>query len=244
MKPVIQKFHDLLARFKFRNPVSPEAADYMLKTRKTVLKATLDSFGQYGIITGITVSMNILARNMGLRLTMVQCRIILTAIITGTAVITATVIYLAASPLPRGAGKIEPAVIEEKAEVNIKPEIEIDPSQKKQISGRTGHRIGIERFEGDNMMISDSITDKIITELARVKGKDFVVDLRKNKKKNINLIVMGSSREFAGNILIKAKLVNVQSGKILVVESAKVSGMDKSGSACSKISEEIIKHVE
>lgn len=244
MKAMADTFQKLLNKFKFEKPVSADVRKYIRKTQSGSLKSALKSLGQYNTSYGMVISTNVTARRIGLRTSIAQSRIILAGVTAALAGIAIASIHLSLKTVNM---ETAPVPAQEK-NINMndginKPEIKTELPQDKQSAVQTAYRVGIERFGGSEA-ICDSITDSIIKELCRLKGKDFAVDMRGNKNKNVNLMVMGTSREFGGNILITAKLVNVQTGKILVVESATISGMDKSAAACEKISEVIVKHME
>ncbi len=90
----IQVFTDLVNKYKLVWEVPEEIRKTILKSRKSSLVKTLKITGEYGYVFNIIISLNLFARNIGLRLSLLSTKIILAVIVFSAASASGAVLYI------------------------------------------------------------------------------------------------------------------------------------------------------
>lgn len=241
-------FQNLLEKYKIEKPVSADAQKYIFAARSETIKSVLSAYGEFGIGYKMLVSFNILTRRIGIRTSIAWSRFILAGIALTMAGIIAAGAYLSLKHFQKHMDRDRLPFIQGEqiagAGKNDKPDAKGDTFKGNSPGNESSYRLGVERFSGVEEKTVNDITDKIISGITDLLGKNPVIDLRGARDKNVKMIVMGSSRSLAGRIIITAKLVDVETGRILLTEQETVDSPAETGPACSKISKKIVDRLE
>jgi len=201
VKQMIELFRKVLERYRFTEAVSIEIQSQILSSRKMVLDSVLKSVGQYSTLYSIAASMNLVLRKTGLRATMAQSKIILAAIaviVTGslsTGVIYGIITYKK-SVVPGQEKITRNKTIDDKSKSFSAPKIPDRKISKKDnypVSHikhkKFRYNIGIQKFKGSDTALTKKFTDQTAMELNRQLEKDQIINLRKEKRRGLLLII-------------------------------------------------------
>jgi len=116
VKGTFENFNNLLAAYKLTEPVSPEQQEYIIEQRRSDLKVLLKITGQLGIVFWLTVMVYEGLKSIGLKLTLIQCKIILGIATAAVASGSATGVYTGTKYIIKAIQKPEVKIEEKKEE--------------------------------------------------------------------------------------------------------------------------------
>ncbi len=256
-----RQLYAVLSKYRLAYPLPEEVQNYIYRDRKETLKSILKITGTAGMLFWLAVILNIVLKKLGITLTILQSKIILGVTICAIAASSSTGTYKAVK-------YVHSKIIQKDTEIENKirsheglPMPFYGQQKKKEIYGKDKsinqqsnhdndsaaiikYRIGVQPFKGSDADQSQKVSDLIATYLENINGKNSVVNLRMGQGKNINLMLMGSLIRLGGAYSITAKLINVESGKLMAAISEDLESSDNIDSVCRKIAEKISKNIE
>jgi hypothetical protein len=231
MNGIVQKFHSLLERYRFREPVPGNLQKYILRNKRDAAVRTLRHFSDYSFVYGLVLRMFFGVRKIGIRLSIVQSKIavFLVAVFIVFLIGIGAVLYYDTADViaPPGKNNIIPRTLPDnsvhppafpdraikKKENNSVPEdtgMVVEPSVK--------FRLGVDTFTSSSLDSGETgrIGNLITQELVRLKGKGSVMRLGvKYRRKNANMILLGGVEKLGDTYIITAKIVDVERGTVL-----------------------------
>ncbi len=249
MNSNVEQLYNVLDKYKFVEPASPEVQRHIRKIKKAQFKKTLKRTASYSLTFALIGYMYFTIKKLGIGITIVKSAAILAAGSTVAAVSIATGTYYTVKHItvsePEQEIEIE-QIIEQESIVPIKG---VSPVKQRAVKKEEPKdsieviekRIGVQPFFAENVenTTAHMVTDKIAEEIARLRGKDYVVNYRSIKDKRSGIILKGSVEFLDGTYTISAKLVDVKSLKLLYYTTETVKSLGEIDEACVRISGKI-----
>lgn len=247
MNERIEQFQRVLERMQFVEPASPELQEYIRKVKRKQFRKTLKRTGAYSLTFTLVSYIYFTLKKTGISITIYKSAAILALGSSITAVSIGAGAYFAVKKLtsPVEEIRIEKILQEEKVAV-LTPEIIKKETAAKESPADTlekiRKRIGVQPFDAANVdgSIAGRVTDMIAQGLIAIRGLDYVVNGRKEKKeKRTGMVLKGSVELFNGMYTVTAKVVDVQTLKVLYYTSESAASKDDIDGACARIAKKI-----
>jgi hypothetical protein len=250
MNRTVEILHAIFERFKLRAPVQADVRDYILTHKRKAAVDVLRHYGEYGIAYGAALALFYGSRRLGIRLSMKKARTILAGatVLVFAAFITIFVIYIYYANIRKPVNIIDGA---DKSAINgiVIPERDggvpskgnnAEPSlpEKNVPASAVRYRLGVETFTGEALAGDETrrLTDVISGELVRLKGSEKVVRLGgANRKSNVNLALLGSVEKLGSAYIITAKIVDMQSGRVVASFDESAASPADVDAACRRV---------
>lgn len=264
MKKDITLLNRLLEKYKFIISVPEEIQKFVINSRIRSLKKNLKITGDFSLTYWPAVRIFFEARKFGFKPGFTASQVIAgagAAIAAGIVVSGAVAVYslIETKPAVNIEKKVETKTVEKKQEikpVRKKPEkkkMSLVKKDEKKIVGNkeiekeeeiTVYQFGVKLFQGKNVDsdIAESITDKISGELAQIKGKNNVINLRLKQGKAKKELI-GSIGRLGDSYYISAKVVDKKS-RVLSVANERISTLEEIPKACTGIVNKISGEVD
>ncbi len=236
-------FEGLLNKFAFRESVPVEARRFALNYKRKALEITLKHFGELNLFYGYVLRVFFSVRKAGFNISVLQSKILLSFIILiASGAVYASVIYYTDSD--NGTVTNERGEQERKTilkEIKDKPDaIKKEANIKEPVAIK--YRFGVQQFTGDVIDVSvlNRVTDSIADKLIKREGRDSIVNLKRiGKYHNYNRLLTGSVERLGMTYIITAKIIDVESSKVLYVTTEEAASIEGIEEACSLIIERI-----
>jgi hypothetical protein len=238
----------LLKKFRLDTPVPGEIRKFITASKKEILFNALKAANAYTILYGFVLRVFLRARRMGMRLSVMQSAVILCI----TSVLAATVVIVGIYAIFNYKHQ-EPNTcpIKQEQTNNIKRNespgrTEVNKSHNKEIM-ITKNRTGIQPFEADNVdaAISKKVSKCIADSMADMKGRDHVMfPATGGKSKSMNYLITGSVGQLGGVYTITARLVSIESAKVVSISSESANGVEGLAIACRKVALTLMKGIK
>jgi len=251
MNGIVRKFHALLERYRFREPVPENVQDYILRYKREAAVNTLKHFGDYGIVYGLVMRVFFGVRRVGIRLSIVQSKIavFLIAVFILFLLGLVAVLYLdsAVDIVPHQKTDVVPESLPDNAvlppdfrnNVIRKKEDGNVPENKNMIKGpEVRFRLGVETFTSEALDRNETgrISNVITNELVRLKGKGSAVRLGgKYHRRNANRVLLGGVEKLGDTYVITAKIVDVERGSVIASFDDSADSYEGINAACARI---------
>jgi hypothetical protein len=253
MREKINSFQQFLDKFQFRKPVNLQEQEYFYRNLREGLSSTLKAVNEYGFIYGALLRIFFGCRRLGFRISVTQ-----SALILGAAAMLAAVLIA-------GAVRIGSEILLVDKGISLTQENKISASTKtkeigiSQLEKKTGlikeqkkinglsYRLGLETFGNENIEKEKSglITKRIRFELTRHLGPGAVIGLQEGKRgKKVNLLLTGSVGKLGGLIMISAKVIDVENGKVMYITDENIKSENEIPGACDKISGRLVEKIK
>ena len=236
MNQEIIQFNDLMIKYRFTEPVSADIQDFAVAISRKNLKVLLKKSGDYGAVFGIILAVYTSAKELGIGITFLHCKIIAGLL----------AVCLGVSGYAGGRAVVSYAVDaltenEETTQENSDSGVllKIDEPVQTAKPGTGKFFFGVNVFSGANADMAKSVSNMITAELVNVIGYDKVTLLEYQDRRKADMIVMGSVRSLGKQTIITARVVNVQTARTEFVTSENISSFDEMDNACRNIAERI-----
>ena len=244
MNDNINIFERALYRFAFKEPLPEHIQQAIQSYKKESLVQTLKELGEYNIAYGLILKIYYLTKRLGISISVAQSKMIFGIISFLIGIVLTIVLSIAIKNI----GITENTVIDNtkknefmKEESKTYKQIINKKSQiDKKKNKNTKFRIGIEEFTGDliDKSILKKITDNLAYKFIQIKGKNRIIDLRSNRgQSHINLLLRGSIEKLGETYIITAKIIDIESSRILFITTEEAESIDSIKDACSMIAE-------
>ncbi len=229
MNSRIESFETLLSRCRLRNPLPADLRARAVRSRKNA-KEIFQKAGTYSLMLWLTFRLFMLLRDFGIKATFLQVKVLI-GIIAVNAVVTApaggyyAVKYIKAM--------IEPQT-EDAGSMPLTPDgVLKDEQAEKTAPASAVYDVGLGGFTGNSVNIG-RVERALYSGLVEILGKDRAVYLGSGNRNRVKKIVTGTVQKFGDKYLITAKVVDVETSKVLSVISEKSdeTGID---AVCGKI---------
>lgn len=249
----IDIFHQVLEKYKTVEPVSLEVQEYILSSRKEVLKKILKKMGQFGIFYSISISIYYLLKKFSLNASLLQSKIIAGALIAVTATVTT------------GGGYVTTRYIIKKIKEKNKTEVPVDvntgntiekkllDSEKKIVRKKRksfAHilkypfRVKVLSFRGEDKRLALMVSRLITQEIQKQKTRKIYIIRKGQERKNLNRFLMGSVRKLGSKYIITAKVVDAFNSKTISIYSKEFDSSQELGKVCSQLAGKIVKGIQ
>lgn len=220
MSERVSAFENLLERCKLRAPVPEDLRGHAIRGRENI-NDILKKSGSYGIILGIIFKLFLIFRDLGIRASFLQIKILLAVAAAGVTVSVPVGGYYALKYISVESTEI----MNEDAEQGIS---EIQPlqglekkvSEQKALPPAGKYEIGISDFTG-NADIRGLVGDRIGNRLISVIGKKRITPLDYSYRDRVSKIITGTVQRFGDKYLITAKIIDVETSRVIDVVSDK-----------------------
>ncbi len=248
MNEAIEQFHKVLENLSFVEPASPELQKHIRKIKRRQFKKILKKTAAYSV-TFICISyIYFTLKKLGISVTIAKSAAIFAVSSSVAAVSVAGGSYYAVKKIvaPEVEQEIEKIIEREAAGPEKKKDInkreKIDPKKNADTVDIIKKRIAVQNFdvENANNIIAQKVTNKILEELAQIRGADYVVGYSKGKTDKISGMTLIGSVEFLNNLYtITAKVIDIKTLKVIYYASEISESEEGLNSACEKISKKI-----
>ncbi|HPB83805.1 MAG TPA: hypothetical protein PK200_17325 [Spirochaetota bacterium] len=250
MNGIVRKFHALLERYRFREPVPDNVQDYILRYKRQAAVNTLKHFADYGIVYGLVMRVFFGVRRAGIRLSIVQSKmaVFLAAMIVLFIIGLIAVLYLkpAIDIAPPKKAVVVPETLPDNAvhptdfRNNVIEEKDKTLPDKKNEVIKPGVRfgLGVETFTSEALDRSEAgrISSLITGEIVRLKGKGAAVRLgAKYQRKNAKMVMLGGVEKLGDTYIITAKIVDVERGSVIASFDDSADSYEGINAACARI---------
>ncbi len=240
MKDQATVFQRVMEKYRFQEPVPLNIqGDSFLNRRKLLIKI-LKASGKYSVVYGLSLRLYFGFRRFGLKISAGNCLAVtyaLSAIIVSA--LAAGIIYTSLPDASTDQKRNDTIPVERNE--NIIPENRKAPDGN--VKPFTPAVLSISEFTAENVdpETAAKVTDTVADELRSVLGRDAVSSGGKLKT---GRIVMGSVGKIGSLYLLTARLVDVESGKIIFTTSERVSGSAGIPYASRKVAEQIYQNLD
>ncbi len=245
MSERIEQFSRVLDRLGFAEPAPPELQEYIRKVKRRQFRKTLKRTGAYSLVFILISYIYFTLKKIGISVTIYKSAAILALGSSITAVSIGAGAYFAAKKIiaPAEEIKIEKIQQEENVTAAVPVPVKKEPDNADTLEN-IRKRIGVQPFDAANADVSMSVrvTDMIAAGLAALRGADYVVNTRREKSgKRTGMLLKGSVEFLNGEYTLTAKVVDVQTLKVIYYTSETAATENDIDSACSKIAEKIFR---
>ena len=247
MSERIEQFNRVLDRMGFVEPASPELQEYIRKVKLKQFRKTLKRTRAYSVAFALVTYIYFTLKKMGIGITIYKSAVILALGSSITAASIGAGAYFAVKKLsaPAEEIRIEKILQEEKIAApgteSIKKETAAAQSPADTLE-KIRKRIGVQPFDSANVdgSMAGRVTDMIAEGLIALRGIDYVVNGRKQKKEKRSGMVLKGSVEFLNGVYtVTAKVVDVQSLKVVYYTSETAASEGDIDGACARIAKKI-----
>jgi len=237
----------LLNKYKLTSPIDRSVRKRIISSRKAVLTDIYKINGDYSFFYNASVSLNAVFRNIGVRLTISQSRILYILISSLTVLILSILIYFAYFKF---FNSVHVEIPEKSQQVKISEnEFNMRKKSNKNIAKdgllKISYRIGITPIEsvGLNDIESNIITDYMARELSILLGNKSIIKTDGFRNKNFNLLLTGAISKFDDSSIFTIRLIDVQTSEIVFIGSEKDIIQNNLDEKCKSLSKQIKKYI-
>jgi hypothetical protein len=231
----ILAFSKLLVKYKFMDEVPVFIQEYVSDTQKKALISSLRKLGASGLFYSFILLIYFGIRKKGYSISLPISKAVAWASIAIAGFSAAGgAVYIAAN-LNEEKAMTDQTIITDK---NINERL-LQSYQK--------YRLGIGRFmsRDNNSELSKKITNIIANELTALMGKDYVLELDKERKgKKVNLVLVGVVGKLGRELIISTKIIDVENSQVLFAENVQVIGDTDIEVKAKNLSQSIAKYLK
>ncbi|HOO71527.1 MAG TPA: hypothetical protein PK926_07175 [Spirochaetota bacterium] len=230
-------FEKFLDNYRFTRPVPVEVRRHVLIHKNSQFAVILKKAGGYSLAFGLVTSLFFSLKKLGLGVTIVKSAVILAAVTAASVAVIGLGAYASAQYIIRIIDKEKISVEADKhPPSNI--EESFDPRESAEVAGR----IGIQVFSAENTekTLSAEVTDIIAGELARLRGEQYTVNVRKTGNiKRYRMMLIGSVEQKDDSFIVVARVSDVTDSRLLFYTSEEIQSREKINAASKTIARKI-----
>ncbi len=229
----------VLDKYKFTAPLDSAQRSRALSSRKTTLKKILKLRGEYSLIFALAVLLDFILRKGGIRLGMLQVKIVLAAGIAASTGSTVAAVYYAEKHFSKPVHKQTTEIIEQQKE-----EVRTIPVAVKTSS--PVYMIGVQPITTDRQSGIESayVTGKIIHHLAMSEGESSVAGMQSGSKNRCRMMLTGSLTKFDQSLVLSIKIIDMKTSEVVYLATEKLNSAAELDTACTAVARIIHQNVK
>lgn len=245
MNSSVQTFDLILEKYRFKEPVTGADRIAALKQKSVSLRRVLKANGRYSVMYGLVLGLFFRARQTGLRITVIQAKVLFA----GLAIAAAAGISGSAYAAIRyfAAPRVEQERLREKNEFDRADghtTLLGESDRKRMAAGSAispGFDLVIDDFTGNKpgRETAAHVTALVTDKLVKLKGGAIGRVSEKNRNRSSRLLLLGSVDSFGAAYLIHVKIIDSETTRIVFSASEKAASEDDLERAASSIAGKI-----
>jgi hypothetical protein len=234
----------LYEKYKLSDKLPLDAKKAMLDSKKRTFIKILKREGKYSLFMFFVVSIFFWVKRVGITLSIAKSAIVvITAFITFAVVISTSSFY-AYNHFKQPIKQIEQIKEErltDKGDTKLEQKVSTPKKEKSEIINYQINVVPFE-FEAIDSKVAQSITQKIVRELQKQKGKNAanIID-RAKKKITTDKLLLGSIVKIDETILITVKIMDTRSSKVLLYINEEAKSDLQVNAVCKRIAVKVAK---
>ncbi len=255
MKKPIDILNNILLKYKFTESVPLSIQQQIGTYSMKALKGTLQKFGEYSFFYGVTIKVLIAFRKFGLRISIIQMKVIL-VIVSG--VITAGIVFSTYAIINNNQldNKQNETTIKESNESKKLAKLIENKKDtiKKKLLGDRNHKelLTIKNSVGVSIFKSAALSkEKLVyishmfsAELLKLLGDKQVVLTMQRNRKAVEFLLLGSVEKLGDTFIMQSKIVHVKQSKIVVSLSDSFDSWELVHSSIKKLALKLAKKIK
>ena len=257
MKDSTATIESILERFRFREPVPSETRKLAISNRSRALVLALIAVGEYGFFYGMAVKVFFMSRRVGVRLSIVQSKVLLAGAIALTVFSSTAGAYFAYSimsirngatslirPQPDAPCVLTIPDIFPAFSDSAQSDVHTSPSSKSPVSAppeAINYRLGIADFTSDTVEASliRRIADCLHGSMVRLKGEERIIKPNCARGKVANHVLLGSVEHLGETYILSCRIVSVEKGIVVYATSEEANGIAGITNSCDALAERL-----
>ncbi|MCU0821325.1 MAG: hypothetical protein MUC95_02485 [Spirochaetes bacterium] len=243
MNERVEQFHRVLDRMSLVEPASPELQEHIRRIKSTQFRKTLKRAGAYSLSFALISYVYFALKKAGISISIYKSAAIVALGSSITAASIGVGAYVAVKKItaPEEDIKIEKVLQKEKitASVSVPEKKETAVPDSLEMIRK---RIGVQLFDSANVedSLPGRVTDAIAGDLAARRGAGYVINRREEKSgKRAGMILKGSVEFLDGVYTVSAKVVDVQTSRVVYYTSETAASEKEIDGACGRIAKKI-----
>lgn len=241
MKSNISIYHNILKKYKMVQPIDIEIQSYIISSRKSNLKSTLKKLGNFSFLYYWAFTINIFLRKFGIRVSMLQSKIILCIVISLVSVSGASASYYTSKYIYKRLFESDIRKYENKdtnKSISIQNKETLDNTRvEKPIDNNTiitaKYYFALQPFASDEM--SKKFQNKIIKSIKKKYGNNCIVILKNNYKRNFDIMIRGSLKKVGSAYVGSVTFIDNKNSKHLLIFKKDIVNSKDIDIECNKI---------